>query len=70
MESLPRVLEYDEPQRFSAVPTDAEIKAIISAAKAYLAQGEPLRARIRSSSKARCDEVRQLPAFIQQRMAC
>ncbi len=68
MGSLPRVLEYDDCRQFDAFPSESDIVNIIATAKNYLAQGESLRARIRSAAKRRCDEVRQLPDYILQQV--
>ena len=64
MGSLARVLEYDDCRQFDAFPNESEVVKIIATSKDYLAQGESLRARIRSAAKRRCDEVRQLPDYV------
>jgi polysaccharide pyruvyl transferase WcaK-like protein len=64
MGSLARVLEYDDGRQFDAFPSESDVVNIVATAKAYLAQGEALRAKIRSVAKRRCDEVKQLPDHI------
>lgn len=68
MGSLSRVLEYDAAREFNAFPDNAEIAEIVSTARAYLDQGETLRARIKQVAKLRSDEVNRLPAFLQGHM--
>jgi polysaccharide pyruvyl transferase WcaK-like protein len=68
MSSLSRVLEYDAHLQFNAFPDNSGIAAIVSTAKDYLDQGEPLRARIRQVAKLRSDEAVQLPAFLKRHM--
>ncbi len=64
--SVTRVLEYGEHRRFSALPEDSEIDAIVSLARDYLTQGETLRTRIRNIAKLRCEEVRKLPSLLKR----
>jgi polysaccharide pyruvyl transferase WcaK-like protein len=68
MGSLSRVLEYDVHRQFNAFPDDSDIAEIVSTARQYLDQGEPLRARIRQVAKSRCEQSAQLPAFLKQLM--
>jgi polysaccharide pyruvyl transferase WcaK-like protein len=68
MGSLSRVLEYDVHRQFNAFPDDSDIAEIVSTARQYLDQGEPLRARIRQVAKLRCEESTRLPAFLKQHM--
>lgn len=66
MSSLQEVLEYDDGKQFSAFPDESEIREIVSTAKKYLDQGEVLREKIRKVAAIRCEEARQLPAFIEK----
>src|ERR1700678_2179712 len=68
MGSLSRLLEYDVHRRFNAFPDNPDIAEIVSMAKSYLDQGEPLRARIRRVAKLRSDESIELPAFLTRHM--
>ena len=68
MGSLARVLEYEAHRQFDAFPDDSEIAEIVSAARRYLDQGEPLRARIRQVAKTRCAEAISLPALLQRHL--
>jgi polysaccharide pyruvyl transferase WcaK-like protein len=68
MGSLSRVLDYDVRREFPAFPDDSDISEIVSTAREYLDRGEALRARIRLTTKLRCEEATQLPAFLQQHM--
>jgi polysaccharide pyruvyl transferase WcaK-like protein len=68
MGSLSRVLEYDLHRQFNAFPDDTEIAEIVTIARRYLQQGDPLRARIRRVAKLRSDEATELPAFLKRHM--
>jgi polysaccharide pyruvyl transferase WcaK-like protein len=68
MGSLPRVLEYDNQRQFDAFPGRSEVAEIVATARKYLDEGEGLRARIRQVAQQRCDEARQLPAFLKRNM--
>ena len=66
MSSLRRLLEYDVPEEFSALPTADDVARIFSLAKKYLEQGDALREKIRKVSEKRCEEALQITSFIQQ----
>lgn len=68
MGSLSRVLEYEVHQQFNAFPGDADISAILNAARNYLEQGEGLRERIRQVAKVRSEEALSLPVFLESHM--
>lgn len=64
MESLASLLKYEERREFNGIPDDAEIEQIVSLARKYLQQGEPLRDRIREVAAACCSQVAGLPQLI------
>lgn len=68
MSSLQKVLEYGGSKQFSAFPDDSEMSEIVSTARIYLDQGEVLRDKIRNVAAKRCEEARQLPAFIESKI--
>jgi polysaccharide pyruvyl transferase WcaK-like protein len=68
MGSLSRVLEYEVHQQFNVFPGDADIAAILNAARHYLEQGEGMRERIRRVAKVRSEEALSLPAFLERHL--
>jgi polysaccharide pyruvyl transferase WcaK-like protein len=64
MASLSRVLEYERHVEFDAFPDHSDIAAIVTTARKYLDQGEPLRTRILQVAKRRSDEASGLPTFL------
>lgn len=64
MDSLQRVLEYENGKQFSVFPSEGEISEIVSTAQKYLVQGEVLREKIKKVAAKRCEEAKQLPDHI------
>ena len=64
MQSISRLLEYEDSREFSRVPGESELAEIAAMAKDLLAQGDALRARIKRVAKKRSDEARGLPVFL------
>jgi hypothetical protein len=64
MRSLQDVLEYDYIREFPVFASSDECDEMIGVARKYIAEGVPLREKIRSVSKRRCDEAMRLPTVI------
>ncbi len=66
MQSLARVLEYEETREFGAFPNESDIGEIVAVARRHLHGGDALRGRLRHVAKMRCEEANRLPAYIQR----
>lgn len=62
--SLQRMLGYEEPYAFSAVPTPDEHADILARSRALMEKGGEVRDRIQRSAKGCAEEARQLAAIV------
>jgi hypothetical protein len=62
--SLQRMLGYDDPQVFSAIPTPDEHDDLLARGRELLDGGQPVRDRIQREAEARAEEAAELTALV------